>query len=480
VKEARQWWSEIAGARGTWLILGKGRSLERVNEFDLSAFRTLSLNHVVRETAVEAASIIDIDVVADCGEVLDRNASFLLMPRYPHVKNSATDRPLEDFFSEFPVLEKLSREGRLVWYNFATGKPQLPSPQIPEGYFSGEVMVSLLAILGARSIRTLGMDGRTSYSSHFKDIEERTKLANRHSSFDLQWQGIATTVRTHGIDYAPLTSEAPIRVFVGCDDSQRIAAKVLEYSIRKHCPVSLVFDTMDDVEIPLPKHPKNQPQTGFSFKRFEIPKRAGFSGRAVYLDADMLVLANFLELWDIPCNGAKVLHAPSPNPQWPPQFSVLKLNCDELRWDLSAILRGLDEDAYDYEGLMKELCIEPADQVCPAIPPEWNSLELYEPGKTGLLHYTQMMKQPWVSCKNANGNLWVQYLKEAIAAEFVSFEEVKNAVERGFARPSLPVQLKLHQRLWPFFTTCIGPVIDARFRPHRKLMERLAASTQPA
>jgi hypothetical protein len=478
VKEARQWWSESDGARGTWLILGKGRSLERVNEFDLSSFRTLSLNHVVREISVEAASIIDIEVVADCGEVLDRNARFLLMPRYPHVKTSATDRPLEGFFSEFPVLEKLSKEGRLVWYNFATGKPQPPSPQIPEGYFSGEVMVSLLAILGARSIRTLGMDGSTSYSSHFKDIEERTKLANRHNSFDLQWQGIATMVRTHGIDYAPLTTEVPIRVFVGCDDSQRIAAKVLEYSIRKHCPVSLVFDMMDDVEVPLLRHPKNQPQTDFSFKRFEIPKRVGFSGRAVYLDADMLVLANFLKLWDIPCNGAKVLYAPSPNPRWPTQMSVLKLNCDELTWDLSAILRGLDENAYDYEGLMKELCIEPADQVRPAIPPEWNSLELYEPGKTGLLHYTRMMKQPWVSCKNANGNLWVQYLKEAIAAEFVSFEEVKNAVKRGFARPSLPVQLKLPQRLWPFFTTCIGPVIDARFRPHRKLVERLTASAQ--
>lgn len=475
MKEVTQWWSEIEGNRGTWLLLGKGRSLERLNEFDTTRFRTLSLNHVVREISVEVASIIDIDVVADCGESIDRNARYLLMPRFPHVNTNPTDRSLEDFLGEFPVLAKLSREGRLIWYNFATGRPLSSSPYIPLGYFSGEVMVSLLSILGSRSIRTLGLDGGTSYASHFKDIEEKTKFANQHSSFDLQWQGIARTIRENDVDYAPLTTEVPIRVFVGCDDSQKIAARVLEYSIRKHCPVPLVFDTMDDVQVPVVKHPKNQPKTGFSFKRFDIPRRAGYRGRAVYLDADMLVLANFLQLWDIPFEGARVLYASSSDPRLPAQMSVLKLDCDNLGWDISTIVRGLDEEIYDYQGLMRELCIEPREQVRPAIPSAWNSLDLYEPGKTGLLHYTKMTKQPWVSCRNVNGNLWVQYLKEAIAAGFISIDELRSAAKLEFIRPSLPLQLKFPRRLWPFFSAFIGPIVDIGFRPHRKFLEQLAA-----
>ena len=56
-------------------------------------------------------------------------------------------------------------------------------------------MVSVLATLGVRVIRTLGIDGGTAYAPKFSDVEARTKFANRHTSFDLQWQGIAATVR---------------------------------------------------------------------------------------------------------------------------------------------------------------------------------------------------------------------------------------------------------------------------------------------
>lgn len=475
MKELTRWWSEIAGADAPWLILGKGPSLARADEFDLSGFRSLALNHVARDRPVEVASVIDTEVLADCGDAIARNARTLLMPRYPHVATNATARPLESFFSDFPCLERLSREDRLVWYDFETGPAQTATPRIPEGHFSGEVMVSLLAMLGARRIRTLGMDGGAQYAPQFDDVAQRTLLANGQPSFDVQWQGVAATVRRYGVDYAPLTSEVPIRVFVGCDESQLLGAQVLEYSIRKHCPAPLVFDVMLDVKAPVPRDPRNQARTEFSFNRFAIPERAGYQGHALYLDADMLVLRNLLELWDIPCDGAKVLYASSPNPRWPKQLSVLKLDCARLDWSLAEIIRGLDDGAYGYQELMTELCIEASDSVRPAIPSQWNSLELLEPGKTGLIHYTDMIRQPWVSCRNRNGNLWVDHLKQAIEAGFVSPEELREAVERRFARPSLPLQLRFPRRLWTLFSAVIGPLVDIGFRPHRGLRERLAA-----
>ncbi|HEY5234023.1 MAG TPA: glycosyltransferase [Verrucomicrobiae bacterium] len=471
MKELKQWWSEINGGKGSWLVLGKGLSLDRRNEFDLGAFRKLSLNHVVREMPVEVASVIDIDVVGDCAEAIDRNARFLLMPRYPHVKHEAAKRPLETFFDEFPILKKLDRENRLVWYNFASSEQQeTGSPKIPNGYFSAEVMISLLAAAGAKSIRTLGVDGGSAYAPQFKDLDDKTRLANGHNTFDLQFDGMISTVRRHGIDFAPLTSETPVRIFIGTDESQLLGAHVLEFSVLKHCALPVVFDHMLHVKTPMPKDPKNQPRTGFSFSRFAIPKLAGYRGRAVYLDADMLVLRNFQDLWDRPFNGATVLHCATSDPKRPKQFAVLLLDCSRLKWDLNEIVRGLDEGRYNYDQLMKEVCLEPADTVRAALPPEWNSLEEYAPGKTNLIHYTDMHTQPWVSRKNRNGALWAGHLREALDSGYVTWKEVQDAVEIGFIRPSLLWELNASRRK---FASILGPVIDARFKPHKKLAARL-------
>ena len=471
MKELTKWWSEAGQDGRTWLILGKGPSFDRQGEFDLSRFRTLGLNHVPRYVPVDVASVIDLDVVAECGEAIEGNAKVLLMPRYPHINFKASDRPIEDFFDEIPILRKLSEQDRLIWYNFVTGKPVDSSPTIHGTFFSAEVMVNLLAVLGVRTIRTLGVDGGTAYSSRFS---EKTKLANQVPSFDFQWKGITTTVHRHAIDYAPLTTEIPIRVFIGTDDSQKLGAKVLEYSIKKHCPIPVVCDTMDNVQVRRPKEPRNQSRTEFSFNRFAIPELAGFKGRAVYLDADMQVFRNFQELWDIPFGGARVLYAASSSSSRPKQFSVLLLNCEELNWDVEEIVTSLDEDTYDYDGLMNELCIEPPELVQPRIPPEWNSLEEYERGRTALIHYTDMLTQPWVSTKNPNCDVWVEYLKDAVKAGFITFDEIEEAVARGYVRPSLPRQLRLSKRHWHFFSSYIAPIMDRAFKPHRKLSVRLA------
>lgn len=262
------------------------------------------------------------------------------------------------------------------------------------------------------------------------------------------------------------------RIFIGTDPSQAIAAKLLQFSFRRTSSLPLAFDTMESVRWPFPKDPKNQPRTEFSFNRFAIPKLAGYQGRAMYVDADMLVFKDVAELWSLPFDGATVLYAPSSNPARPKQFSVMLLDCDRLRWDPATIVPGLDAGRYDYDQLVGDVCLEPEADVRPALPVEWNSLDVHVPGRTALLHYTHMETQPWVHARHPHGDLWVATLVEAIEAGVVDRAEVDDAVARGWARPSLPRQLRTGRAAWPAFTRTIAPLLDMGFKPHRALRER--------
>jgi hypothetical protein len=268
-------------------------------------------------------------------------------------------------------------------------------------------------------------------------------------------------------------SDAPARIFIGTDPSQAIACKLLQFSMRRHTAMPLEFDTMESVRWPVPADPRNHPRTEFSFHRFAIPRLAGYAGRALYVDADMLVFRDLRELWEIPFGDATVLHAPSSDPKRPKQFSVMLLDCDRLRWNPDEIVAGLDAGRFDYDQLVGNVCLEAPERVQDRIPVEWNSLDRYEPGRTGLLHFTHIETQPWVYARHPHGDVWVQHLIDAIDAGVVSVAEVEEAVARGWARPSLPAQLRTRRSLWPAFGRVAAPLLDRGFKPHRALRERL-------
>jgi hypothetical protein len=433
-----------------WLVLGKGPTFGRRAEFPLDDYQLLSLNHVVRELPVTIAHMIDIDVAAACGDALTKNCRFLVMPRYPHVDHRAdVSRPLESFFDTVPALRALDEQGRLVWYNLRNNKksPLVGNDSILSArYFSSEAALELLGVLGAKRVRSLGIDGGHNYGAAFRDLAGTTRLANGQPSFDLQFGELDRIVEQYGIDYAPLIP--PMRVFVGVDETQMVPTRVLEYSIRKHTPMPVRVTPMLNVPVPIPKEPRNRPRTGFSFCRFLIPSLCGHRGRALYVDSDMQVFTDLEELWRIPFGDRKVLctYQKEPPQAWRNtqvnfkpgrQMSVMMLDCERLPWRIEDIVRGLDDGAYTYEQLMFDLCLVRPDEIGDDLPPEWNCLEHYEPESSKLLHYTVVDTQPWRNDRNPLGEVWMDCYREAVAAGAVPFDEVADGVARGWLKPAL-------------------------------------------
>lgn len=466
-----------------WLILGKGPTFERRDDFDLGEYNLLSLNHVVNEVPVHVAHIIDMDVVEDCAEHLAENCEWLLMPRYPHLRSEVNPRRLEEWFDELPVLREMDERGRLVWYNLSDGKPEGRSPVIGSKGFSSEAALRILGLLGARSVRSLGIDGGRSYGSTFKDLESRTLMANGMPAFDLQFERIQVLVDEFGIDYRPLVE--PLRIFIGTDQSQIVAHRVLEYSIRKSASVPVEITPMLDVAHRMPRDPENKPRTTFSFCRFVIPERCGYRGRALYLDADMIVFEDIAELADLPFEDSKVICTRQPEMAagWhhhggvhlgARSLAVMLLDCGELPWKVDDIVAGLDERRYTYEQLMSDLCVLDPGEVGETIPPEWNHLETYEAGRTKLLHYTVVPTQPWKNDDNPLGEIWMSMYREAVEAGAVPPEEVEASIAAGHVKPSLRAALRLAPSRKSVLT---GPSLDLMTARRRitELESRIAA-----
>lgn len=250
----------------------------------------------------------------------------------------------------------------------------------------------------------------------------------------------------------------PVRVFVGTDRSQLLAVKVLEHSIKRHTTLPVVVTPMLDLPIRSPRDPRQGQRTGFSFSRYCIPALAGYQGRAIYMDADMLVFKDIRELWEMPFDGAKVIiqedlsseqsrstksGAPAKRVK---QSAVMILDCSSLTWKIDEIVDGLDEGKYDYAKLMFEFCLLNESEIRYAIPFRWNSLEHFDQ-TTALIHYTDMSTQPWVSPFNPNAQLWYDEVNRMLANGSLTLEEIKNEISLGYFRPSLLMDLKLSEHL---------------------------------
>ena len=236
--------------------------------------------------------------------------------------------------------------------------------------------------------------------------------------------------------------ETPIRVYVGATEEHLVPCAVLEYSIRKHTasPVTVLPLYQSGIDIPIPKDPANRPFTKFSFQRFVIPEIQSFSGRAIYLDSDMLVFRDIRQLWEHPFDGAHLLAVQHPEKKQIVQFSVLVLDCAALGWRIGDIVAGLDQNQFTYGQLMDGKAV--VKNIGITISPAWNDLEHFDPHHTALLHFTRVTTQPWLSPRNPLGYLWFEALFQALDAGQIQLDLVKDHAQRGFLRPSVLWQIE--------------------------------------
>jgi lipopolysaccharide biosynthesis glycosyltransferase len=284
-----------------------------------------------------------------------------------------------------------------------------------------------------------------------------------------------------------MANDDVIRVFVGTDRSQYLAVPVLEHSIKRHTTAQVEVIPMLDLPVPVPKDPRNGQRTGFSFSRFCIPKLAGYQGKAIYMDADMLVFKDIQELWNIPFDGAKIviqqevkfeeettrkIGAPKRRKK---QCAVMLLDCERLDWDIERIVADMDEGKYDYESLMYDLCILGDSEIKFGVPFEWNSLEHYD-SETRLIHYTDVYTQPWTYAGNKLGYLWYNEVRLMLKTGVLKWDQLEKDIELGYFRPSLVRDIK-YRHLIPSWLHSLfdkqNTAIDrlSNFVPHKAVYD---------
>lgn len=130
--------------------------------------------------------------------------------------------------------------------------------------------------------------------------------------------------------------------------------------------------------------------TGFSGFRFAIPELCGFAGKAIYLDADMLLLGDIAELWALEPAIGRGIRCIGPN-----RTDVSVIDCgwfaDQRRW-WPTIEQMKPSGARVFEYLRLLHANKAIDET---LPPWWNDCDgaLYRshPNEVRLLHYTNVM-----------------------------------------------------------------------------------------
>jgi len=118
-----------------------------------------------------------------------------------------------------------------------------------------------------------------------------------------------------------MNTEDTIKVFVGCDPNNCDLEQmmVLDYSIHKHTsvPVEIVWMQLSrDPNSYWYSNPEacegwntTKWDTPFSGFRWAIPEYCQHSGRAIYMDADVIILDDLAKLWHHPIEGQSVVAA---------------------------------------------------------------------------------------------------------------------------------------------------------------------------
>lgn len=195
-----------------------------------------------------------------------------------------------------------------------------------------------------------------------------------------------------------------VRVFVGYDPKESVAFHVLSHSIhtRASVPVSITPLILSELSKFMWRERHALQSNDFSFSRFLMPALCDFSGWALFMDCDMLMLDDIAKLWSlrddryavmcvkhdhVPNEDVKFLGQPQTKYEKKNWSSVMLMNCAKckaLTVDYVNTASGLELHRFHWLG---------DDDLIGEIPHRWNHLVDYDPqlsvSKLSNIHYTE-------------------------------------------------------------------------------------------
>lgn len=193
-----------------------------------------------------------------------------------------------------------------------------------------------------------------------------------------------------------------VKIFVGCDpnDCDLEQMMVLEYSLRKHASLPLDIHWMQLSRDPASfwySDPEQQAgwrtetwATPFSGLRWAVPAYCDYTGRAIYMDADMLALCDIAELWRAPFEPGKIIMGKGRKQSW--RFCVSVWDCAAARAHLPE-LDALRSTPQAHQNLMRYFA-EHAELIQP-LDSDYNNIdgEKKAIADIRILHYSDMGTQ---------------------------------------------------------------------------------------
>lgn len=235
-----------------------------------------------------------------------------------------------------------------------------------------------------------------------------------------------------------------IRVYIGTEPAQWLPTEVLKHSILRRSKSQFEFSELKNIPLKL----QIKMYTGFSFYRFYIPEACHYEGRAIYLDADIVVLSDLQELIDLDMQGKGVLAREFPKIHG--YFtSVMLMDCPKLKnWKIHDWVTLINAGIASYDGTMAGAPSGLNHKDFGTFPKYWNDLDYWD-DQTKILHYTHVPTQPWKIPGHKYAWVFLQELKSALAHKIVSVADVEREILAGHIYPKILEDAEHVERLAP-------------------------------
>lgn len=223
-----------------------------------------------------------------------------------------------------------------------------------------------------------------------------------------------------------------IKVFIGTEEAQWLPTEVLKHSVLRRTKEPVEFKELKNIPLKL----QIKMYTGFSFYRYYIPEACNFEGRAIYLDADIVVLSDLKELNDLDMQGKGVLARPLE--KYEAYFtSVMLMDCAKLKhWKIHEWVALINAGLASYQGTMAGDKSGLNHKDFGPLPEYWNHLDHWDP-TTKILHYTYVPTQPWKKGGHPHRNIFLQELQIALNDKILKVEDVKREISAGHIYPQI-------------------------------------------